>query len=121
MAKWSLMKAFPSPEALDTLRQWNVRYVLVASLNYGDDWPQVEKRIAARNDLRLVGIFQEKMLYRDDRWFISTRGTALPFVADRVFVYELLKRQAARTIIPPDEFGDDILQSPSCDWGALLV
>jgi len=89
IAQRSLLLQFPARESLELLRGWGVRYVLVASLNYGETWPEVSRRIAACGDLRAVGLFPEKSLYRGDRWFASTRGTELPFVADTIYVYEL--------------------------------
>lgn len=90
LARWDDLQAFPSQGALDALRQWNVRYVMVAVTNYGDRWPRVYAQLQETPALRLVGVFPEQELYRRDRWFISTRGTALPFAADTILMYELL-------------------------------
>lgn len=81
---------FPAPESLAPLRAWGVRYVLVAAENFGPVWPETAKQIASSvPELRLVGVMPEERLYHADRWFISTRGSELPFNADVMYVYEL--------------------------------
>lgn len=89
LAKWDTLHTFPDDGALEVLQGWGVRYILLSPAYYGPKWPQVAERIAARNDLRWVGVFREEKLYHQDRWFIATRGTELPFVADNIQVYEL--------------------------------
>ena len=90
LARRPALERFPDGDALQVLREWDVRYVLLGSLNYGQAWPGILARLTERDDVRLAGIFREEELYQDDRWFLSTRGTALPFVADVVYVFEIL-------------------------------
>ena len=89
VARWDTLQSFPSDASLEVLAEWDVRYVLVAARNYGDDWSRVAQEIAAQEGLQAVGVFPERELYRGDRWFTATRGTDLPFVADEIHVFEL--------------------------------
>ncbi|NLS79234.1 MAG: YfhO family protein [Chloroflexi bacterium] len=89
VARWDTLQSFPSDASLEVLAEWDVRYVLVAARNYGDDWSRVTQEIAAQEGLQAVGVFPERELYRGDRWFTATRGTDLPFVADEIHVFEL--------------------------------
>ncbi len=92
VANWDTLQSFPSDESLRVLAGWDVRYVLVAARNYGDDWPRLAADIAAQDGLVAVGVYPERALYQGDRWFTATRGTDLPFVADEMHVYELRLR-----------------------------
>lgn len=89
VAQWDTLQSFPSDASLEVLAGWDVRYVLVAARNYGDDWSRVAQEIAVQEGLQAVGVFPERELYRGDRWFTATRGTDLPFVADEIHVFEL--------------------------------
>jgi hypothetical protein len=91
LAQNAALARFPAPEALAPLREWGVRYILVAAENFGPTWMEAAKQIEGdAPELRLIAIMPEEQLYHADRWFISTRGTALPFNADTIYVYELL-------------------------------
>jgi hypothetical protein len=47
------LRAFPADRALDVLRGWGVRYVLLNRADF-PDWPEVESQIAAQPHLRLA-------------------------------------------------------------------
>jgi hypothetical protein len=90
LAQSAALAHFPAPESLAPLREWGVRYILVAAENFGPTWSEVARQIESFvPELRLVNILPEERLYRADRWFISTRGTELPFNADTIYIYEL--------------------------------
>lgn len=92
IAQRALLEAFPSPETLALLQEWGVRYVLLAAESFGEAWEQVARQAEASSDLRLVAILPEVELYQHDRWFVATRGTALPFAAETIHIYEIAER-----------------------------
>jgi len=95
LARW------PAAEAVDLLRRWGVRYVLVGARSYGTRWPALQKEMAAIPGLQQVAVFEDRPLYRGDRLLHLVppspqvpvtelvNGPQRAYLADRVYVYML--------------------------------
>ncbi|MBC7262810.1 MAG: hypothetical protein H5T64_00455 [Chloroflexi bacterium] len=83
------LDSFPSPESLEVMRGWDVRYVLVGSQAFGKRWPEIEHALDVA-DLRLAAIVDEQPVYHDDRLLKTRPGYEEAFLVDRVYIYELL-------------------------------
>lgn len=93
---------FPNPEAVDLLRSWNVRYVLLGEGAYkaglvdtaGDSWDKVQERLKTTSGLRYVTTFDEASPTIGDH--LSARLTNpwlfIPAAIDRTHVYEVLPK-----------------------------
>jgi len=84
-----ILWGFPRSEAIDLLRDWGVRYVMVGADSYGAEWPEVQRRISQLDALDLVATFDE-----EPRYYSGWLSELLPdfgraFIVDRVYVYEL--------------------------------
>jgi hypothetical protein len=98
-----LLANFPTPEGVDLLRSWNVRYVLLGEGAYkagmvdtpGDTWEKVQERLQNTPDLRYVRTFDEVSPAIGDR--LSSKLTSpwlvVPAVVDRTDVYQILPKQ----------------------------
>lgn len=94
------LTAFPDQAGLQTLRSWNVRYVLIGEGAYraglvdvkGDTWEKVEQRLRGSPGVRYVRTFDEPSPVSHD--VLSPRlgkpWPVVPVVADRTHVYEIL-------------------------------
>lgn len=80
---------FPSVQAIDLLRDWDVRYVLVGANSYGAKWPDIWRRIEQFWELHLVAIFDEEPCYHSGWLAEAWPDLAYGFMVDRVYVYEL--------------------------------
>jgi hypothetical protein len=92
---------WPSEAALETLRGWGIRYVLVGERGYGAEWPQVQRAMAAMPALKEVASFQDQPIYHGDRLLRLLPPTAdVPaselvsgarqgYLEDRVHVYAI--------------------------------
>jgi len=85
----ALLYAFPSVGTTELLKTWGPKYVLVGSREYGNQWDQVQREIAAQPDLRLVTVFDDVPIYHDASLWNLIPGYDRHLVADRVYVYEL--------------------------------
>jgi hypothetical protein len=96
-----VLESWPSQQALDLLRRWGVRYVLVAEESHGETWPAVRRAVAYAPGLEERGVFPDERRFRGDRLLRlvpptadvpSTQLVNGPFQAhlrDRVHVYEI--------------------------------
>jgi hypothetical protein len=84
-----VLETFPADDAIALLRDWDVRYVLVSSGWYGQDWPDMQARLAASGSLHLVGAFDEEPVYSGDRVLRSLPEMQRAFIVDRTWVYEI--------------------------------
>lgn len=90
---------FPEAAALDMLKAWGVRYVLVGSQAYaqgwgdlpGQTWQGVEQAINAAGRLKLVQVFDDDVFWKDETvsGVLQKELTPVPISADKVYVYEL--------------------------------
>jgi|GEM_PF-6451490 len=100
---YPLLDRFPADETIALLRGWHVRYIVVAPAAYADDWPQVERRLAALPNVRQVATVPYLSRYRAARltpapptsptdyvpvaeWIPQPAGTVL----DMLRIYELV-------------------------------
>lgn len=96
------VESFPDETSLAQLRAWGVRYLLVGrhafEQGWADspevDWPVVEEALAARSNLRFVGVFYDSTLWRGEQVSTVVRGAlpVTPISQDEVWVYELIDR-----------------------------
>jgi hypothetical protein len=85
------LDSFPSAESMSLVKSWGVKYILVGSMLYGDNWPYVEADIIARTDLKLVAVLAEPSRYVAYRPGPLTGNVDdLRWRADLVYVYEVL-------------------------------
>jgi hypothetical protein len=49
-----VLRGFPSPESLSLLESWGVRYVLLDSTRYGNQWPALMEQLAPTGSLTLA-------------------------------------------------------------------
>lgn len=90
-ANLQTLYAFPSAESIALLRSWGVKYIVVGSTRYADEWPAVETGIKARADLKLMATLDEPSAYVAYRPGPMTgRTDDLRWTADRVYIYEVL-------------------------------
>jgi hypothetical protein len=89
----ALLYAFPSEATVELLRTWGPKYVLVGSREYGSQWDQVQRGIAAYSDLRLVAVFDDTPVYHETGLWNWIPGYDRRLAADRTYVYELSARQ----------------------------
>ena len=94
-----LLAEFPSREALQLLKSWGVRYVVVGSGAYdagwgdaqGQNWASVEAGIGKLPYLHLLGVAFDEPIWRDE-WVSNIIYGNLPvdpILVDKVYVYEL--------------------------------
>ena len=80
--------SFPSAQAVDLLRDWGVRYVLVGAGSYGAQWPDVQRRIDRLGVLRLATTFDEESVYHSGWLSELLPDFGRAFIVDRIYVYE---------------------------------
>ncbi|MBN1400128.1 MAG: hypothetical protein JXA74_04780 [Anaerolineae bacterium] len=95
------LAGWPAESALEQLRSWRVRYVLVGAHSYGPEWPRIEARIAELEGLQAIGVWQDRPLFRGDRLLhlVEPRadvpstelinGDRQAFLNDQIHVYEI--------------------------------
>lgn len=96
------VEGFPDDASLAQLRDWGVRYLLVGRHAFDDGWADtpgmswsaVEQALAARRDLRFIGVFQDSTIWRGEQVSAVVRGAlpVTPISQDEVWVYELIER-----------------------------
>lgn len=86
-----LLDAFPSPETISLLKNWEVKYILVGARSYGEQWADVQRKIEAQSNLRLVAVFDDQPIYHDVGFWNVIPGYSYEPVVDRVYLYELVQ------------------------------
>jgi hypothetical protein len=84
-----ILWTFPSNESIFLLREWGVRFVLVAEDSYGEQWPEVERVISFSSYLRPMAVFEGKSTYHEGWFARQVPDLSRAFIVDRVHVYEL--------------------------------
>ncbi len=84
-----ILWGFPADDAIELLRDWDVRYVLVSPAAFGDVWPEVQSQINERGSLQEVARFSEQQLYH--RGWLAERLSDLghAFLTEQIYVYRL--------------------------------
>jgi hypothetical protein len=73
------------------VKSWGVKYILVGSSRYGDEWPYVESDLNARADLKLAALLHEPSAYVAYRPGPMTGDVDdWRWRANLVYVYEVL-------------------------------
>jgi len=92
---------WPSEGALETLRAWGIRYVLMGARSYGEAWPAVRGAVEALPGIREVAVFEDRPIYQGDRLFKLLRpraevpatelisGERRSYLQDEVHVYAI--------------------------------
>ncbi|MBC7262805.1 MAG: hypothetical protein H5T64_00430 [Chloroflexi bacterium] len=57
------LSQFPSEASVDILRRWGVRYALVDTVRYGDEWPRILAELTSMTGLRMVEIAGQFHVY----------------------------------------------------------
>jgi hypothetical protein len=85
------LATFPDPPALNTMRSWGVRYVVVSANAYGADWPGSADFLRSLPDLRHLGDFPEARVWEVDPAVVDARPDMEEYlVPDTFSVFELL-------------------------------
>lgn len=96
-----VLEAWPSQEAMDLLREWGIRYILVGARSYGAEWSALQAKLSEIPALEEVGAFEDSPLHHGDRlvkWVRPTRdvpsteligGARAAYLNDEIHVYEL--------------------------------
>ncbi|MBC7235762.1 MAG: hypothetical protein H5T69_07950 [Chloroflexi bacterium] len=61
------LASWPSEEALECLRHWGVRYILVGARSYGARWPALQRELEANQGLIFQGVFRDRPRFYGDR------------------------------------------------------
>ena len=80
---------FPTAQAMALLRDWGVKYVLLGAGSYGEQWPDIQRRISQFEALHWLATFDEEPLYHSGWLAESLPDFGRAFIVDRVHVYEL--------------------------------
>ena len=95
-----VLASWPSQEALDQLREWGIRYLLMGARSYGKAWPTIRRQISELG-LQPVAVFEDRPLYHGDRWLRSVppspdvpvtelvSGAKSAYLQDEIHVYEI--------------------------------
>ena len=67
---------WPSEAALETLRAWGIKYVLMGARSYGEKWPAVRGAVEAMPGVKEVAVFDDRPIFHEDRLFKLLRPTA---------------------------------------------
>ncbi len=99
-----VLRGFPDADSLALLRSWDVRYALVGSKWYGDQWLDMNRQLDESSELRLVLVTDDEPAYYGDRLLsdvppsalvptteLIAGGTQKAYLVDRVFVYEIIE------------------------------
>lgn len=94
-----LLETWPSPEALELLRTWGVRYVLMGERSYGEEWPAVRAAMGTLPGMEEVALFEDEPRFCEDRLLYLVRpspnvpvtelitGDNQAYLADLIHVY----------------------------------
>jgi hypothetical protein len=86
------LETFPDDRALDVLREWGVRYVVVSGNAYGAGWPDTLAYLKSLPSLRHMGDFEERRTWEVDPAVLDAQpeheAYALP---DTLAVFELTR------------------------------
>jgi hypothetical protein len=82
--------AFPDPAAFAQLKQWGVRYVVVAAGSYGPAWPATRAYFAGLPAWAEVYAAPEPRRYDAPFWVADVQPDLAPaFAPDELVVYQL--------------------------------
>ena len=88
------LATFPEAPALNTLRSWGVRYIVVSANAHGADWPGTSDFLLSLPDLRHLGDFPEARVWEVDPAVVDARPDMEEYlVPDTHAVFELLPGQ----------------------------
>jgi len=98
-----VLRGFPSVESLALLRSWEVRYALVGSEWYGDEWPEMKRRLEGCEGLHHLVTVADEPVYFGDRLLMDVPPSSLvpateliagrtqkAYLVDRIHVYEIV-------------------------------
>jgi hypothetical protein len=98
-----VLRSFPDAESLALLRSWGVRYALVGSEWYGDEWPEMKDGLDRSDGLRYVTAMSDEAIYFGDRLLRQVPSSVLvpptelvagrtqkAYLVDRIHVYEIV-------------------------------
>ena len=82
---------FPEQAALDVLRSFGVKYIVVSANAYGADWPETQQYLQSIAALHLLGQFPEPRTWDVDPAVIDNRPDMEEYLLpDNFAVFELL-------------------------------
>lgn len=85
------LEAFPSIAALDVLKSWGVRYIVVSGNAYGADWPGTLAYLKTLPQLRYLADFRERSTWDIDPQVLDARPDMEEYSApDTPAVFELV-------------------------------
>jgi hypothetical protein len=85
------LEQFPADSALDVLRDWGVRYIVVSANAYGEDWANEKAGLDSNPRLKLLITNIERRIWHVDPAPLDARPDMQRFVLpDTLVVYELL-------------------------------
>jgi hypothetical protein len=83
---------FPEDAALDVLRSWGVRYVVVSANAYGADWQGTSEFLRSLPRLRHIADFQEARAWEVDPAVVDARPDMEEYLAPDTFsLFELVR------------------------------
>jgi hypothetical protein len=86
------LENFPDDEALDVLRDWGVRYIVVSANAYGADWPGTLEYLQSLPRLRHLQTIQETRSWEVDPAVVDAQPELLQyFEPDTQAVFELVR------------------------------
>jgi hypothetical protein len=82
---------FPDSQALDILREWNVRYIVVSQNAYAQHWQEMDDRLRDTGALKYLAEFQEPRSWDVDPAVLDAYPGLESYVfSDTQMVFELL-------------------------------
>jgi hypothetical protein len=86
------LEEFPNDAALNALREWGVRYIVVSANAYGADWPGTLDYLRSLPRLRLLQVVQEDRTWEVDPAVLDAQPEHLQyFEPDTQAIFELVE------------------------------